>query len=56
MHLTPELVATVLERQGLLTAAQAQMVAKEASKVPPRHRNPRAFEQRALLGALFVIV
>ena len=47
MHLTPELVAQVLERQGLLTDAQAGMVVKEASKLP-RRRNPRAFEQRAL--------
>jgi general secretion pathway protein E len=47
MHLTPKLVAEVLERQGLLTTAQAGMVAKEAAKLP-RHRKPRAFEQRAL--------
>jgi general secretion pathway protein E len=48
MHLTPELVAEVLQRQGILSAAQAEQVFKEASRVPPRHRNPRAFEQRAL--------
>ncbi len=47
MHLTPELVAEVLQRQGVLTEAQAGLVAKEAAKVP-RHRNPRAYEQRAL--------
>jgi general secretion pathway protein E len=48
MHLTPELVAEVLVRRELLSPAQAGMIAREASKLPPRHRNPRAFEQRAL--------
>ncbi len=47
MHLTPELVADLLQRQGLLSPAQTRMVAKEAAKLP-RHRNPRAFQQRAL--------
>ena len=48
MHLTPDLLAQVLERQGVLNPAQAEQVRKEAAKLPPRHRNPRAFEQRAL--------
>ncbi len=48
MHLTPELVADVLLRQGAIDAAQAEQVRKEARRLPPRHRNPRAFEQRAV--------
>ena len=48
MNLTPQLVADVLVRQGVLTADQGHEVAKEARTLPSRARNPRAFEQRAL--------
>jgi len=41
-----QLVATVLERQGLITAEQAEMIRKEARNLSPS--TSRAFEQRAL--------
>ena len=48
MTLTPELLADVLVRQGLLLPEQGEEVRKEAKNLPSRHRNPRAFEQRAV--------
>ncbi len=48
MSLTPEAVAQILVRQGVLTDEQAEEVNKEARQLPARVRNPRAFEQRAL--------
>ena len=46
MSLMPQLVATVLERQGLITANQAEMIRKEARALAPTAA--RAYEQRAL--------
>ncbi len=46
--LTPEKLAEVLMRQGKISAAQGADVVKEARSIPARHRNPRAFEQRAI--------
>ena len=48
MQLTPELLAEILERQKVISTAQAEDVKKEALSIPSRHRNPRAFEQRAI--------
>ncbi len=48
MNLTPELVADILTRQGVLDAQQASEVRKEARALPQRTRNPRAYEQRAI--------
>jgi general secretion pathway protein E len=48
MNLSPELVAEVLARQGVLNAQQVADVRKEARALPQRNRNPRAYEQRAL--------
>ena len=48
MQLTPELLADILLRQNVITADQAEDVKKEAQSIPARHRNPRAFEQRAI--------
>jgi general secretion pathway protein E len=48
MSLTPELVADILARQGVLDAGQVEEVRKEARALPQRSRNPRAYEQRAL--------
>jgi len=48
MNLSPELVADVLERQGLLSPAQADQLRDEARRLPRRVRNPRAFEQKAV--------
>jgi general secretion pathway protein E len=48
MNLSPDLVADVLERQGLLTAEQAAELRKEGQMLPHRVRNPRAYEQRAV--------
>jgi general secretion pathway protein E len=48
MHLTPEQVASILERQGEITPQQATDILKEARSMPARLKGPRAFEQRAL--------
>jgi general secretion pathway protein E len=48
MNLSPELLADVLERQGLLNPSQAQQLREEAQRLPRRSRNPRAFEQKAV--------
>jgi general secretion pathway protein E len=48
MSLTPEQLAEILQRQGVLTAEQVAQVRKEARSLPRRSRNPRAYEQRAL--------
>jgi general secretion pathway protein E len=48
MNLSPNLVADVLERQGLLTTEQAAELRKEGQMLPRRVRNPRAYEQRAV--------
>ncbi len=48
MHLTPNTVAEVLHRQGLIDRSQAQEIAREAASLPARQRDPRAYEQRAI--------
>jgi general secretion pathway protein E len=48
MNLSPNLVADVLERQGVLTTEQASELRKEGQMLPARVRNPRAYEQRAV--------
>jgi general secretion pathway protein E len=49
MHLTPEFVADVLQRQGTITAHQALEIKKESKLNPIRQRgSSRSFEQRAV--------
>ena len=48
MNLSPELVADVLVRQGVLSQRQVEDLRKEAQLLPRHLRNPRAFEQRAV--------
>jgi general secretion pathway protein E len=48
MSLSPELLADVLERQGVLEAEQAEALRREARHHPHRVRSSRAYEQRAL--------
>ncbi len=48
MILTPDLVADVLLRQGLINHQQAEQVKKEAKLLPTRMRSARAYEQRAV--------
>ena len=48
MNLSPELVADILERQGLLTPPQADELRKEGQLLPRRVRSSRAYEQRAV--------
>ncbi len=47
MALSADRVADILERQGILSAAQTEVVRREARLKPPRPTS-RAFEQRAL--------
>jgi len=47
MHLTPEFLADVLERQERITAEQAGLIRKEAQLLPQRVRSSRAYEQKA---------
>ncbi len=48
MSISPELLAEVLHRQGLIDAEQATAVKKEARLLPARVRSSRAYELRAL--------
>jgi general secretion pathway protein E len=48
MNLSPEFVADVLVRQGVLTAEQAHEVKREARQLPSRFKNPTTYEQKAL--------
>ena len=48
MNLSPELVADVLVKQGVLNTDQVDDLKKEARLLPRHLRNPRAFEQRAV--------
>ena len=48
MSLSPEQLAEILERQGVLSTQQLDQVRKEARTAPTRNRNPRAYEQRAV--------
>ena len=47
MSLAADKLAKILERQGVLSTAQAQQVVKEARTAPDRDRSVRAYEQRA---------
>jgi general secretion pathway protein E len=48
MSISPELLAEVLQRQGLIDAAQAVAVKKEARLLPQRVRSSRAYELRPI--------
>ncbi len=48
MTLTPEIVAEILVRQGLLTAPQGELVRQESKLLPNRMRSPEAYEQKAV--------
>ena len=48
MSLTPKQLAQILERQGLLTAAQVSQVLKESKQVGGDENGYRAYEQHAL--------
>ena len=48
MHLTPDLIAQVLERQHIITSQQRQAVKKELQNLPRQLRSPRAYEQRSV--------
>jgi len=47
MSLTPAVLANVLQRQGVIDAAQADQIRKEARELPNRLRSPLAFDQKA---------
>ena len=48
MSISPELLAEVLHRQGLIDADQATAVKKEARLIPQRVRSSRAYELRPI--------
>jgi general secretion pathway protein E len=48
MSISPELLAEVLQRQGLIDTEQAAAVKKEARMLPQRVRSSRAYELRPL--------
>jgi len=48
MVLSPEFVADVLARQGMITEEHCKLIKKEAAGVPRRLRSPRTFEQKSL--------
>jgi general secretion pathway protein E len=48
MNLTPELVADILVRQGIISRDQGETIRKEAKLVPHRLRSSAAYEQKAL--------
>ncbi|HYX26446.1 MAG TPA: ATPase, T2SS/T4P/T4SS family [Thermoanaerobaculia bacterium] len=48
MHLTPELVADILVRQGFLKPEQGESIKQEARALPRSARSANAFEQKAL--------
>lgn len=48
MHLTPDLIANVLQRQRILTPEQVRLVKKEAQNLPRQLRSTRAYEQRSI--------
>nr|MBP9826517.1 type II/IV secretion system protein [Thermoanaerobaculia bacterium] len=56
MALAPHFVADVLQRQGLISAAQAEEIKKEARQLPSRAKAPSTYEQKAvaydLIGSL----
>ncbi len=48
MALAPQFVADVLQRQGLISAAQAEEIKKEARQLPSRAKAPSTYEQKAI--------
>ena len=48
MHLTPELVADILVRQGFLKPEQGESIKQEARALPRSMRSANAFEQKAV--------
>ncbi len=48
MSLSPLFVADILQRQGLITSAQAEEIKKEARKLPQRLRTASSYEQKAV--------
>jgi general secretion pathway protein E len=48
VSLSPERIADILEKQGLVSAEQAETIRREARQLPRKVRSSRAFEQRAL--------
>ncbi|MBW8876497.1 MAG: Flp pilus assembly complex ATPase component TadA [Acidobacteria bacterium] len=48
MHLTPELVADILMRQGFLKPEQGEAIKQEARALPRSARSANAFEQKAV--------
>ena len=48
MNLSPQAVAEILERQGVLTDQQAAELRREGANLPQKMRDPRAFQQRAV--------
>jgi general secretion pathway protein E len=48
MSLTPELLADILVRQGLITPEQGETIKQEARLVPGRVRSSSAYEQKSL--------
>jgi general secretion pathway protein E len=48
MSLTPELVADILVRQGIITSEQGDTIKQEARLVPGRVRSSSAYEQKSL--------
>jgi general secretion pathway protein E len=54
MHLTPELVADILVRQGYLTSEQGESIKQEARALPRSARSANAFEQKAVAYELIL--
>jgi len=48
MALAPHFVADVLQRQGLISAEQAEEIKKEARQLPSRAKAPSTYEQKAV--------
>ncbi|HEX4963457.1 MAG TPA: ATPase, T2SS/T4P/T4SS family [Thermoanaerobaculia bacterium] len=54
MHLTPELVADILVRQGYLKPEQGESIKQEARALPRSARSANAFEQKAVAYELIL--
>ena len=48
MHLTPDLIANVLQRQKVITQDQVKEIQQAARNLPRQLRTPRAYEQRSI--------
>jgi general secretion pathway protein E len=48
MYLTPDIVANVLVRQKVLSVDQANLIKREARRLPRHQRSLKAFEQRSV--------